>query len=68
MPDKSKQLQQTLAKWRESVGARMPTSNPKHDPDKAHQWWSRRTNEPLDLEAMAERYRSRTPKKQPKKK
>jgi uncharacterized sulfatase len=69
MPDKSKQLQQMLAKWRESVGARMPTSNPKYDPDQAHQWWSRRTNEPIDIEAMARRYQSRTGKKPlPKKK
>ena len=69
MPDKSKQLRQMLAKWRESVGARMPTSNPKYDPDQAHQWWNRRTNEPIDIEAMARRYQSRTGKKPlPKKK
>jgi len=59
MPDKARQLQQLLAKWRESVGARMPKSNPKHDPEKAHQWWNRRTNEPIDIEAMARRYQSR---------
>ncbi len=63
MPDKAKHLQQTLAKWRESVSARMPTSNPKYDPDQAHQWWNRRTNRPLDLEAMARHYRSRTDSK-----
>lgn len=63
MPDKAKHLQQTLAEWRESVGARMPTSNPKYDPDQAHQWWNRRTNKPIDVEAMAQRYRSRTDEK-----
>jgi len=59
MPDKAKQLQQMLADWRQSVGARMPAKNPKHDPERAHQWWSRRTNKPLNVKAMAERYKSR---------
>jgi len=65
MPDKAKQLQQMLATWRKSVGARMPTPNPDHDPDRAHQWWNRRTNKPLDVEAMSQHYRSRPAKQQP---
>jgi uncharacterized sulfatase len=64
MPDKAKALQAKLARWRESVGARMPSPNPKYDPDRAHQWWSRRTQKPLDIEAMERRYRSRAAKKQ----
>ncbi len=64
-PDKARQLQQMLATWRKSADARMPTSNPQHDPDRAHQWWNRRTNKPLDLEAMAQHYRSRPAKQQP---
>ena len=67
MPDQAKRLQQMLAAWRKSVGARMPKPNPKYDPNLAHQWWSRRNNKPLDLKAMAERYKTRAAKKQPKK-
>ncbi len=59
MPEKARQLQVMLADWRKAVGARMPTPNPKYDPARAAQWWSRRTNEPLNIKAMAERYRSR---------
>ncbi len=64
LPEKAKQLQKMLAGWRRSVGARMPTPNPKHDPARAPQWWSRRTNRPLDIEAMQRRYRSRSPANQ----
>jgi len=63
MPEKARRLQEMLAAWRQKVGARMPQPNPKYDPARAGQWWSRRTNEPLDLEAMAERYRSRAAKR-----
>jgi len=58
-PQKAKQLQRQLAAWRERVGARMPTANPKFDPQRADQWWSRRTNQPLDIEAMRKRYETR---------
>jgi uncharacterized sulfatase len=63
MPDRAQRLQQALASWRERTGARMPTSNPKYDADRADQWWSRRTNQPLDIEAMRRRYESKTGKK-----
>ncbi len=63
MPEKAKELQAKLAQWQRSVGARMPAPNPKHDPERAHQWWNRRTQEPLDLEAMERRYRSRAAEK-----
>ena len=62
MPDLARRLQRSLAKWRKSTGARMPTTNPKYDPQRAEQWWSRRTNQPLDIEAMRRRYESRTAK------
>jgi arylsulfatase A-like enzyme len=32
MPEKAKELQKLLARWRAEVGARMPTPNPDHDP------------------------------------
>jgi uncharacterized sulfatase len=67
MPEKAEKLRKMLAEWREAVGARMPRPNPKHDPKRAGEWWNRRTNKPLDLKAMAERYRSRTAKQQGKK-
>ena len=59
MPQEARRLQKMLSQWREDVGARMPTPNPKHDPSRAHEWWNRRTGEPLDLEAMAEHYRTK---------
>ena len=34
-------------------------ANPDVDPERANEWWSRRTNKPLDLEAMRKRYDSR---------
>ena len=62
MPEKARQLQQQLAEWRGRVGARMPTPNPQHDPQRADQWWSRRTDQPLDVKKMAEQYRSQSGK------
>ena len=58
-PQLAKQLQARLEDWRQDVGARMPTLNPKHDPQRAHEWWNRRTNQPLDIEAMRKRYAER---------
>jgi len=51
-------LQAKLAGWRDGAGARMPIANPKHDPAKAHQWWNRRSNKPLDIDAMRRHYDS----------
>ena len=59
MPELADKLQRMLAQCRRSVGARMPKPNPRYDPKRAHEWWSRRTNKPLDLEAMRRRYESR---------
>ena len=56
--DLARKMQADLAKWREAVGARMPTPNPKYDPARANEWWNRQTNTPLDVKAMAERYKS----------
>ncbi len=38
MPDKAAQLQENLAAWRKSVGAKMPTPNPDYDSDRSHEW------------------------------
>jgi len=62
-PELTKQMQQQLAQWREKVGARMPSENPRYDPQRADQWWSRRANKPLDLKAMRKRYQTRQGKK-----
>lgn len=51
-----------LTKWRKGTGARMPTKNPNYDSQRAQEWWSRRTNKPLDIEAMRKRYESRRAK------
>lgn len=58
-PEKVAQLHQQLAMWRKEVGARMPTVNPKADPKRAAQWWNRKKNVPLDVEAMRKRYESK---------
>ena len=58
-PQLAGQLQKQLADWRKRVGARMPTKNPKYDPKRAHEWWSRRSNKPLDIEMMRKRYETR---------
>ncbi|MCP3918963.1 MAG: sulfatase [bacterium] len=58
-PGRARQMQRELAEWRKATGARMPTVNPKYDATRAMQWWSRRANKPLDIEAMRKRYDSR---------
>ncbi|MBL4884018.1 MAG: sulfatase, partial [Planctomycetaceae bacterium] len=40
-------LKQELNKWRLSVGARMPLTNPNYDPERADQWWNIRSGKPL---------------------
>jgi uncharacterized sulfatase len=62
MPDRAQQLRRQLSDWRDAVGARMPQANPKYDPARAAQWWSRRNNQPLDIQAMEANYRSRAAK------
>jgi arylsulfatase A len=61
-PERAKQLQGRLANWRKETGARMPTKNAKFDPKRAHEWWNRRTNEPLNIEEMRKRYETRRAK------
>ena len=46
MPPKAAELQQKLAKWRKSVGAKMPTANPNYDPARAHEWGRRQQPKP----------------------
>ena len=40
-PQKAAGLQKKLAKWRKSVGAKMPTPNPDYDPARADEWGRR---------------------------
>ena len=37
-PEIAADLQQKLAAWRTSVDAELPTPNPDHDPERAHEW------------------------------
>lgn len=37
-----------LRAWRTDVGARMPLPNPAYDPQRAHEWWSRRSGKPVN--------------------
>ena len=41
MPEKAKALRDRLARWRESVGAKMPNPNPDYDPKRAGEWGHR---------------------------
>ncbi len=41
MPEKAKALRTRLARWRESVGAKMPNPNPDYDPKRAGEWGHR---------------------------
>lgn len=54
-PKRADRLRTKLMGWRQRTGARMPTPNPKHDPQRADEWWNRRTNRPLDVAAIRER-------------
>jgi arylsulfatase A len=38
MPEKADELKGRLAAWRKSVGAKMPTPNPDHNPARADEW------------------------------
>ncbi len=46
MPEKATELQRKLAKWRQSVGAKMPTPNPDYDPARANEWGRRQQKKP----------------------
>jgi uncharacterized sulfatase len=48
MPDKARELQSLLQRWRHEVNAQMPQSNPAHDPQRAREWWDRRTLKPTE--------------------
>jgi len=61
-PELAAKLQKELALWREASGARMPTVNPNYDPERAPDWWNRRSNKPLDIEAMRRHYQSKQEK------
>jgi uncharacterized sulfatase len=63
MPERVEKMRHKLAQWRDDVGARMPTKNPKYDPERADQWWSRRSKKRIDVEAMAKRYATRKKEK-----
>ena len=41
-------LKAKLHAWRQQTLARMPIPNPAYDPEKAPQWWSRRSAKPID--------------------
>ena len=60
-PEKADELRSQLAAWRQDVGARMPEPNPKHDPERAHEWWNRRAGKPLDELKVEKRLRTRWP-------
>ena len=44
-------LKKKLAAWRTEVIARMPIPNPSYDPERAHEWWSRRSGKPISSDS-----------------
>ncbi|MBT5916327.1 MAG: arylsulfatase, partial [Opitutae bacterium] len=44
-------LKQKLIAWRNDVLARIPVPNPSYDPERAPEWWSRRTGKLIDSSA-----------------
>jgi uncharacterized sulfatase len=44
-------LKQKLFGWRNDVLARIPIPNPSYDPKRAHEWWSRKSGEPIDSDS-----------------
>ncbi|QDU64237.1 Arylsulfatase [Planctomycetes bacterium Pan216] len=51
-PQKTTELAAQLDQWRKKVGAKLPTANPNHDPERASQW-SRRYGEKRPRKAKA---------------
>ena len=44
-------LKKKLSGWRNDVLARIPVPNPSYDPERAPEWWSRRSGKPIDSSA-----------------
>ena len=44
-------LKKKLSGWRNEVLARIPVPNPSYDPERAPEWWSRRSGKPIDSSA-----------------
>lgn len=47
-PGRVADLKQKLKVWRQDTLARMPLPNPSYDPDRAAEWWSVRSNKPIN--------------------
>ena len=46
-PGQTAKLRQQLRSWRQEVVAAMPIPNPSYDPERAHEWWSTRSGQPV---------------------
>jgi uncharacterized sulfatase len=46
-PERVRRMRRELQAWRQSVGARMPISNPSHNPQRAPEWWNLLTGQPV---------------------
>tara|TARA_R110002049_G_scaffold2750_4_gene21914 strand:+ start:59878 stop:61362 length:1485 start_codon:yes stop_codon:yes gene_type:complete len=44
-------LKKKLSALRQDAVARMPIPNPSYDPDRAHEWWSMKTGQPIDSDS-----------------
>ena len=44
-------LKKKLSGWRNEVLARIPVPNPSYDPERAPEWWNRRSGKPIDSSA-----------------
>ena len=50
-PGRTKQLLESLRRWRRDVVARMPIPNPHYNAERAGEWWSMRSGKPVDSDA-----------------
>ncbi|TWT81326.1 Arylsulfatase [Planctomycetes bacterium CA13] len=55
-PERTASMAAELKQWRTQVGAKMPIPNPKANAAKAHLWYSRSTQEELDIKAFGDRF------------
>ncbi len=56
-PELARSLRERLRTWRRDVDAAMPSRNARFDRTRAHEWWSRRSGQPVDIGRMNRNYR-----------
>ncbi|MFO7774546.1 MAG: sulfatase [Candidatus Hydrogenedentota bacterium] len=58
-PERAARMWRRLADWRQARQAAMPAPNPRFDPDRRDEWWSRRQDQPVNSEGMDQHFNPR---------